>query len=427
MRTKDVIHALNARDLTALSSLITEEAAVILLAQVKATGPLEIREAAEDRCLLFAPLVRNWYELTAPSFELEPVRDPDPRPLQGSADERADVATAYLLGLAEADMFSGVVRLSRGDEVLFEEVYGLAERTHRRPNLPGTPFNVGSMNKMMTSVCIGQLVEQGKLRLDDAVGTHLPDFRPDITGRITIRQLLTHTSGMGDFFTPRFFAGARHALETIDAHLDLIRDDDLLFEPGSRFQYSNAGFALLGAIIEEKMQCSYFDYIRKHVFDPAGMRSSGFPAFDEFRDEAVGYSNFTAHGAVTGPRRPHDDTLPRRGSSAGGGYCSALDLARFGDALMNDALVGADVKTMLLDVGNGDLTGRPGGIPYAQGFMVQQEHGVLSYGHGGGGPGISSFMDVFPEQGLTLVAVSNYDSGARAIRPELRRIFWPAD
>jgi CubicO group peptidase (beta-lactamase class C family) len=411
MDAKELIRALNARD---------EAAGPDLLARTKATGPLEIRGE-----LLYAPLVRNWYELTD-SLELIPAKAPEWHPLHGGIEERAQAATGYLLALAEADVFSGVVRLSRGEETLFEEVYGWADQDRRRPNLPGTPFNVGSMNKMMTSVCIGRLMERGDVYLDDQVSRHLPGFRPDLTARITVRQLLDHTSGMGDFFGPKFFAGGRHRLETIDDHLDLIRDDELLFEPGARFEYSNAGFVVLGAIIEAKAGCSYADHVREHVFEPAGMRSSGFPAFHELDGEAIGYTNFTAHGAVTGPRRPHEDTLPRRGSAPGGGYCSADDLARFGTALMRDTLIGPDVKAALLGTRNDSGSGRPGGVPYAHGFQVESEHGVLSYGHGGGGPGISAFMDVFPGQDLTLVALSNYDDGARQIRRELRRIFWPA-
>ncbi|WP_171075326.1 serine hydrolase domain-containing protein [Nonomuraea basaltis] len=221
-------------------------------------------------------------------------------------------------------------------------------------------------------------------------------------------------------------ADARSIGSPCAGHLFWIPQPQLHHRSGARFEYSNSGFVVLGAIVEAKARCSYFDYVREHVFDPAGMRSSGFPTFDELDEEAVGYTNFTALGAVAGPRRPHDDTLPRRGCAPGGGYCSAEDLARFGDALMRDTLVGADVKAALLEVRGNDWSGRPGGTPYAHVFQVESEQGVLNYGHGGGGPGISAFMDVFPDQGLTLVALSNYDAGARMIRRELRRIFWPA-
>ncbi|MDX2969466.1 serine hydrolase domain-containing protein [Kribbella solani] len=420
------------------SSADPATAAVNLLAMAKSTGELMIMSIDADgtnriRCLLFAPLIRHWYELTVGigddstvnAFDLEAASAPDWLPAEGNLDSRITQATSYLQELWDADLFSGVVRLTQADDVLYESAYGWADRETERPNLSGTPFNVGSMNKMMTSVCIGRLAEQNLLDLDDTVATHLPAFRPDLTSRITIRQVLHHTSGLGDFFNDRFFAGARETLETVDDHLALIHDDPLLFEPGSRFQYSNGGFVVLGAIIEAKTGRSYFDYVREHVFDVARMTASRFPSADELTDEAIGYTNYTAAGAVVGPRVPHLDTLPRRGAPAGGGYCSAVDLTRFGDALRNDKLVGAKVKATLLDSTDG--ISRIGGALYTLGFQVHTEHDVVSYGHGGGGPGISSFLDVFPDQNRSLVALSNYDSGARNIRAELRRIFWPAD
>jgi D-alanyl-D-alanine carboxypeptidase len=155
------------------------------------------------------------------------------------------------------------------------QAYGLADRQRNIPNSLKTRFRIGSMNKMFTAVAILQLVSAGKLKLDDPLGKYLTDYpNKELASKVTISQLLSHTGGTGEFFGPE---SDRHALElrTHEDYLQLLGSCPLRFEPGSRFEYNNYGFLILGAVIDRVSGKSYYDYVRDHVYGPAGMTSNG--------------------------------------------------------------------------------------------------------------------------------------------------------
>jgi CubicO group peptidase (beta-lactamase class C family) len=184
--------------------------------------------------------------------------------------------------------------------------YGLADRETAQPNDTDTRFNLGSVGKMFTGVAIAQLVEQGQLSFDDTIGEYLTGFPEDVADEITIDQLLTHTSGMGDFMRDGYPDQAK-AAETATDLLALIVDEPLLFEPGTRESYSNSGYVVLGAIIEAISGQSYYDYVRAHIFDPAGMTSTEwFIPGEDTDNTAKGYTP-SAAGAGGGTQSPSDD------------------------------------------------------------------------------------------------------------------------
>ena len=260
-----------------------------------------------------------------------------PEPLiAGPPMTEAEVVTALrarLDSLTAAGAFSGAVLLAHGDRVLLRQAYGLAYREKRQPNTPETRFNIGSINKMFTRISIEQLAAAGKLSVTDTIARYLPDYPAEKGRRITIQQLLDHRGGTGDIFTQRYQTMDRSKLKTIGDWMNLIRDEPLAFEPGTRQQYSNAGYVLLGAIIERVSRQSYDDYVRSHIFEPAGMRATGFDA--KPAERAVGYTR--EHGDAW---QPNSGFLPARGSSAGGGYSTLDDLARFAAALRAGKLGG---------------------------------------------------------------------------------------
>ena len=158
---------------------------------------------------------------------------------------------------------------------IFAEAYGLADREHRIPNSLNTRFRIGSMNKMFTAVAVLQLVTAGKLKLDDPLIKYLPDYpNRELASKVTISQLLSHTGGTGDFFGPQFSA-RRLEFRTHEDYIKLFGNRPVAFEPGSRFEYSNYGFIILGAVIEKVSGESYYDYVHDHVYNPAGMISTG--------------------------------------------------------------------------------------------------------------------------------------------------------
>ena len=299
---------------------------------------------------------------------------------------------ARLDSLTRAGAFSGAVLLARGDQVLVREGYGLASRESRAPNRPDTKFNLGSINKIFTQTAIQQLAAAGKLRLDDTIDRYLTDYPSDKAGRITVAQLLDHRAGTGDIFNARYGAMDVARLRTIGDWMKLIRDQPLEFEPGSRQEYSNAGYVLLGAIIEKVSGLSYYDYVRQRIFAPAGMTATDSYARDEpVPNRALGY---TRHGGARGGDAWSDVTpsLPGRGSSAGGGYSTLDDMKRFADALRDGRL----------------------GIPANRGGL----------GIAGGSPGVNATFEIAGE--YTAVVLANLDPPAaenvdRALRGWLRR------
>jgi CubicO group peptidase (beta-lactamase class C family) len=302
--------------------------------------------------------------------------------------------------LAGKDEFSGAVLVARDGNVLLEDAWGRADRKSGTPNTLDTKFRIGSMNKMFTAVATLQLVEAGKLALDDPIGKHLPDYpNKDVASKVTVRHLLTHTGGTGDIFGPEFDFNRLKLREHSD-YVKLYGSRSPTHEPGARHEYSNYGFVLLGALIEAVSGASYYDYVRDHVFRPAGMTSTdSLPEYVEVPKRAVGYTK-PFPGADW---EPNTDWLPWRGMAAGGGYSTVGDLMRFAQALSSETLI----SNATLEEAT-----RPQEEQYGYGFGVQGEGTLRSYGHGGGAPGMNGELRVFPELGYVVVSLSNLDPPA---------------
>ena len=244
--------------------------------------------------------------------------------------------------LAKQDQFSGVVLVARGGVPQFERAYGMADREAGRPNELTTAFNLGSINKFFTAVAIRQLAAAGKLNVDSSLARAWPDYpNPDVARRVTIRQILEHRSGIqGNIFGAP--AGkTRHDVRSLADHFELVKSQPLQFEPGSRQQYSNAGFIVLGLLIERLSGENYYEYVRRHIYEPAGMtRSGSWPVDSLPANTALGYTG------DSWPRTRNTELLPGRGSSAGGGYSTAHDLLRLINALRENKIPAAPPSGM---------------------------------------------------------------------------------
>ena len=242
-----------------------------------------------------------------------------------------------------ADRFSGAVLVAKNGKTVFAQAYGLADREHRVPNTLKTRFRIGSMNKMFTATSILQLAQAGKLGLDDPLGKYLTDYpNKDVATKVTIRHLLTHTGGTGDIFGPDFDAH-RLELRTLQDYIKLYGNRAPQFEPGNRWEYSNYGFILLGAVIEKVSGQSYYEYVREHIYEPANMTSSDSePENQAVPDRSIGYTRMGANDL-----HPNTDTLPYRGTSAGGGYSTVQDLLNFANALQDHKLLNSEFTDML--------------------------------------------------------------------------------
>src|SRR5271168_5243863 len=304
-----------------------------------------------------------------------------------------------------ADKFSGAALLAKDGKPIFTGAYGLADREKKIPNTLNTKFRIGAMNKMFTAVSIVQLVQAGKISLSDPVDKYLTDYpNKDIATKVTIQQLLTHTGGTGDFFGPQFDAH-RLELKTLQDYIKLYGERAPEFEPGSRWEYSNYGFLMLGVIVERVSGKNYYDYVSENIYKPAGMASTGsFPEDQDVPERSVGYTQSDGNKL-----QPNTDTLPYRGTSAGGGYCTVEDFLRFANALTNHKLLNAQ-STELLTTGKVDT---PRGDKYAFGFMDNGAGTAMRhFGHGGGAPGMNGDLQIFPQSGYVTVVLSNLDPPA---------------
>jgi CubicO group peptidase (beta-lactamase class C family) len=324
------------------------------------------------------------------------------RPL--SASELIAALRRELEAEALANRFSGSVLVAKDGKIIFEQAYGLADREHQLPNTLTTRYRIGSMNKMFTAVATMQLVQAGKLRLDDALGKYLTAYsNHEVAEKVTIKELLSHTGGVGDIFGPDFDKHRRE-LRTLDDYVKLYGNRAPEFEPGSRWEYSNYGFILLGVVIEKVSGESYYDYVSDHIYKPVGMNATGLePETQAVPERSIGYTGGGSGDSV----RSNADTLPYRGTSAGGGYSTVEDLLKFANALQRNQLVNAE-STEALTTGKVD---KPEGR-YGYGFEERVLKGTRCYGHGGGAPGMNGMLVICPVPGYTIAVLSNIDPPA---------------
>jgi len=313
--------------------------------------------------------------------------------------------------LAEVDQFSGAFLVARHDKVLLQQAYGLAVRSGDADengdpagiaNTVDTKFRYGSAGKMFTAVAVLQLVEAGTLLLDGMVDTYLPGYpNREIATTVTLRHLLTHTGGTGglDNLEPDY-AGDRSALRTHAEYLELHSARPPAFPAGTKVDYSNFGFVLLGAIIENVTGQDYYDVVREKVFAPAGMTSTGAePESVAVPGRAVGYR------LQNGEWVDAAATLPWRGTAAGGGYTTVGDLLKFAQALQTGKLLS---PAMLAQATSPQMQENW----YGLGFITVGEGPLRRYGHGGDADGMNADFRVFPESGWVLVSLTNIDPPA---------------
>lgn len=331
--------------------------------------------------------------------------------------QATDFVPAMVDRLIASDSFSGVVLLAKDDEVIWTRQAGLADVVAETPIHAESRFNLGSMNKMFTAVGILQLMKEGLLTLDGTVSQYLPDYpNAEVAETVTIEQLLMHTSGLGDVFTEEFGTDP-HRYRTNQDFLELFVDDPPAFPPGRQWSYSNAGFVVLGLIIEELSGLSYDDYVHDFIFEPSGMlATAAHDVEDEFENLAIGYTELDINSNPTGVLSDHRPLMPGRGFAAGGGYSTVGDLHRFRNALFNHELLSPE-STELLITGQIELQDQ---AMYAFGFFDRIQSGERVVGHGGGAPGVCSSLSMYPDSGYTVVVLSNSDDDCFSVLDYLR-------
>lgn len=319
-----------------------------------------------------------------------------PLPLVGNG---AETVTSKIAGrLATTNDFAGSLIISRGGKRLIARSWGQVETGRQAKITLDTPMFLASAGKMFTAVAILQLADAGKIDLDASLGTYLVDYPNPEMAKVTIRQLLTHRGGTGDIGILGRDDGANRArVSTIADIVALNGNRAPDFAPGSKADYSNYGFILLGAVIERVTGKSYYDYVAEHVFAPARMTRTGFPDRDHLQGVAVGYTTF--FGAEL-QLSPSTGILPWRGASAGGGVSTANDMLRFFTALNSGKLLS---PTMF------KLATTPGATSwYGMGFVLNSGNGE-SWGHGGNSWGMDAAAHHFVKRDTTFICLATRD------------------
>ena len=302
-----------------------------------------------------------------------------------------------------SDRFAGAVLVAKEGKPIFAQAYGLADREHNSADTLQTRFTIASMNKMFTAVALMQQVQAGKVALEDPLDKYLPDYpNKELAAKVTIGELLTNTGGTGDIWGPEY-DNHRQELHTPQDYIHLYGNRALRFEPGSRWEYSNYGFILLGAVIEKASGQSYSDYVHQHVFDPAGMTSTSLG----MENKAIPNISieYTKMGATQWT--PITDVPTNGGSPAGGGFSTVGDLLRFADALRSNKLLDAQ-HTKLMTTGR---VANPFGFD-AYGFGVQTINGNQCFGHNGSSRGVNGDLEMCLDSSYTVVTLANVDPPA---------------
>ena len=327
-------------------------------------------------------------------------------------------------------MFSGAVLAAKDGKPLLEGGYGWADREARIRIVPGTRFCIASIGKLFTAVAVAQLAGEHRLSFGDRIGKYLTGFSPQMANSVSIAELLTMTSGLGDAAL-----GTLDPPTTLGGMMKLIASEPLQSTPGTRFLYSNDGYIVLGAIIQAVTGQSYDNYLRQHIFAPAGMIHTDVTVYTPAHvpGMAHGYTLASQNGrplpaGAPGPRQNPDlgnaalrdgSGMPQIGNPSGGAYSTVGDLLAFARALLDHKLLRPEMTAALLAPRVNAQ--QPGGPPidmYTYGFAYQTINGVTFVGHNGGTPGYEGQIDIYPKTGYAVVILTNQD---RALLPAIQR------
>ena len=294
--------------------------------------------------------------------------------------------------------FSGAVLVAVAGRPIYQRASGEADKEAHAPNTLETPFRMASMGKMFTAVAVMQLVEAGKLDLDAPIGRYLPDYpNAAFAQTVTTRQLLIHTGGAGDFMSQRW-ADNIDRLRTPADYVAMFGTRPPDFPPGSRFDYSNFGFVILGRLVEVASGRNYGDYLRERIFAPAHMTHAGLDPQTATRPVAKTYVTASGHF-----QRPPTAPFSRPATPAGGAYASVGDLLNFAQALTAHRLINEQKASSQawIKQAAGEVA------DYGFGFQLRDDRGVTEIGHTGGGPGENGALWILDDGKAVVVVLSN--------------------
>ena len=316
-------------------------------------------------------------------------------------------------------LFNGSALVAENGKVIYKQGLGLANMEWKIPNTPDTKFRLGSITKQFTATLIMQLVEEGKVKLDGKLSDYLPDYRKDIGEKVTVHQLLNHTSGIPSYTAlPGFFNDVSRNPYSVGDFVKKYASNNLEFEPGSKFSYNNSGYFLLGAIVEKMTGKPYEQVLKEKILDPLGMKNTGYDHYDKLLEKrASGYQK-TPDGYINAPYL--DMSIPY---AAGSLYSTVEDLYLWDQALYTNRVLSAQSKELMF---------KPYLSDYAYGWVITKaklgtgSDTVPKIAHGGGINGFSTVIVRFPADKHLIVLLDNTSQGANlaGLEQELTNILY---
>lgn len=304
-----------------------------------------------------------------------------------------DQIDAKLTAMTKSGTYSGVAGVYKDWEPVFVNAYGQSNKEKGLHFKTTTRFNIASLNKLFTMVAILRLNQEGKLKFSDLMKKYLLYMSNSKADKVTILHLLKHESGYGMYWDDEYFLANMDQLLTIKSYLNFLKDASIAFDPGSKKMYSNTGYVLLGAIIEEVTGKTYYDYIQEIIFSPLNMVNTGYSIDFSDPNFAMGYTMQHEDESIT-EMKPNIDLTPVMGNSAGGGYSTLEDLRIFVEAWYEGKLLNSEMTVYGLTAFE-RTTGEPSGM-------------LL----GGGGPGTNAIISYDIANRLLVITLSNYDPPA---------------
>lgn len=322
--------------------------------------------------------------------------------------------------------FRGNVLVVQGDRVLYEKAAGYADLANEIPNRAETRFASASAGKVFVAVGILQLIERGKLRFEDTLGEVLDIDLHAIDPEVTVRQLLTHTSGVPDYFDESVMEEYEELWTDFPNYkirhnadlLPLFIEKPMMYPRGARFQYNNTGYVLLAMIIEKVTGMEFDQYLKQNVFDKCGMSSTGYFELDRLPARcALNY----IYCEKTEDYRTNIFSVDAKGTGAGGAFITVGDIVNFWKGLTEYRLLSKELTEEMLRRQSGDGSDAEEGY-YGYGvWIIDNEPGRDIPYFQGCDPGVSFISEYDPESGTISVLVSNYGDNVWRRMREIRK------
>jgi CubicO group peptidase (beta-lactamase class C family) len=337
----------------------------------------------------------------------------------GQSNSNKELKIASFLDSLSQDDFSGTILVAHNDEIIEKRAYGFSSIEFKAKNNANTKFNIASITKMFTAVATLQLYEQGKLKLNIPIGEYLPDYPNKLVrDSVTVHQLLTHTSGLNNFYMADLDEIKNSEYKKISDFVPLFVNDTLLSKPGTKYDYSGTGFVVLGLIIEKVSGKNYYDYLRDNIFRPAAMPNTTELEIDSIvSNKANGYTSMFGQNNFL----KKNDYYLTKASPAGFYYSTIEDLFNFSKALRNYKLLQKETTALMFKP---KVKGYNTHLGY--GIDVDQRYNQTILGHSGGWYGIRCELMDFMDDQYSIVVLSNIDSdeesGASKVIGDLKEL-----